>query len=779
MASEKSSSDRRGQRDQPTVGNITDSDAIAIGSGATAIKTGDVHVDSGGVFLIVGDGHRMPLRAEPEVSPARPGETLALIAQFDGDGQSSWKIEERVYQAVKDTISRLNANGLRVARVRNVIVESGDDAKAREIAASCGAAMIIWGWYDQVGFTPRFTMTTPSTTERTLSELPEIMVDTSDHEFRQYMFRGLADQMAFLATLTVGQLLYWDHRYAEALAAFDLTIAHAEATQVPAPQLALVHFYRAFLLATRNHDVTGAASGFASATELDPNFTQAFYNLGDAQYFLKQYDAAIASHSRALELNPNHLYALLGRGDSYMQLEQYDAAISDYTAALDIRPWTRTYIARARAFELSGRKKLAQGDYYQARELDPFCDVAEGRLKPPSVRGQGKMRSVEYDLEHAPGPTFVASYETALRILGRATPPPIQTAASEDTEAVQLAQLLARVERSTGFYFESLPRGEESDFEEAGRSLPRVLLNDGPDYAQTAAVLDLLYRYAPMISHQGVRDLIREILLLPTLRARFGDRLLESLELFTREGFFYSTGLRILGRPLLTPLSTPVVTVDRDAQHIAALLNRLLPGRGTRRLHDERHSERSEAAKALIRGLEEIDSLADHLADDEYFIDSLQELRKSSSKIRSAVESLFVFPPLREKLGARALLVIDLLCSQDPFYDKALKALGRPLVPPTPREANASIPEASLSADPEAQQLAGLLRALHKASRSADDRLTRAAESLERAITWADADPNWYRKEVQIIRQAGRAPRAALQAVLNFPGLREKWGMLA
>jgi tetratricopeptide (TPR) repeat protein len=533
MTSEQPSGDQRRLGDQPTVGNITHSDAIAIGSGATAIKTGDIHVDQRGMFLVINGGRRMPLRSAPDVVSAQHGETLALIAEFDGDGQSNWKIEERIYQAVTDAIAQLKADGLRVARVRNVIVESGDDAKARHIATLCGAAIIIWGWYDQVGFTPRFTMTAPEQVEGAPLDFAEVMVDTNDHTFRQYMFRGLAEEMAFLAMFAVGQLLYWDHRYTEALVAFDRTIAHAETKQVAAPELALAHFYRGFLLATRQHDIASAADAFRRATELDPTFVQAFYNLGDAQHYLTQYDAAIAAHSCVLALNPQHLYALIRRGDSYMHIKQYDAAINDYTAALNIRPWTRIYLARARAFELSGREKLAQGDYYQARALDPFCDVARERLKPPSVRGTGKGRSIIYDLEHAPGPAFVSSYETALRILGRSTPPRTHTVASEDTEAVQLAQYLARIEQHTGFHFEAIPSDKESAFEEAGRSLPRVLLNDGSDYAETMKLLDLLYRYAPALDHSfgddGVRDLIRKILLLPTLRTRFGERLLKAL----------------------------------------------------------------------------------------------------------------------------------------------------------------------------------------------------------------------------------------------------------
>ncbi|MEV4535210.1 tetratricopeptide repeat protein [Asanoa sp. NPDC049518] len=515
-----------------SVGDITGSDAVAIGSGAVAIKTGNLHVEAGGVLMLGVDGRRIPVRSTPEVTPAQPGETVALIAQFDGHGQTAWKIEERIYRAINDAISRLVVDNLRVARVRNVVVESGDDAKAREIASACGAAMIIWGWYDEVGFTPRLTMTAANRVEGEPADLPEVMVDAGDRAFRHYMFRGLADELALLATLAVGQLLYWDRRYTEALAAFDRAIAEAQTRQEP--QLALAHFYRGFILATRQHDVASAAAAFERAGELDPGFAQAHYNLADARCAQLRYKDAILAYTRALQANPGHLFALIGRGNAHLEAKRYDRAIEDFTAALNIRPWTRIYLARAQAFERSGRRKLAQGDYYRARELDPFCDTAKERLKPPRYRGEGKLRSAHYDLEHAPGPTFVASYETALRILGRATPPATQTEPSEDAEAVELARCLAEIENHTVFAFEAIPTPEQLAYEEAGARLPFVLLTDGPDLTNTEALLNVLYRSSPQ--GWGVRDLIHDLLTLPTLQVRFGTKMLAALKLSVREG---------------------------------------------------------------------------------------------------------------------------------------------------------------------------------------------------------------------------------------------------
>jgi hypothetical protein len=375
----------------------------------------------------------------------------------------------------------------------------------------------------------------------------------------------------------------------------------------------------------------------------------------------------------------------------------------------------------------------------------------------------GKERSVVYDLERAPGPAFVSSYETALRILGRSVPSPAQTAAGEDAEAVALAQFLARIEDRTSFDFEAEASREESAFEKAGRGLPAVLLNDSPSRERTAATLDLLYQHSlargPSYA-DDVHELIREMLLLPTLRTRFGARLLDSLELFAREGRFYATALRLLGRPLLPPSPEAPATADHDARFVAGLLSRLQPDRF------------GYEARAFVDELERRTIAAEpqHGFDLEYFLDGFQALRRSNPRVRSAVEELVSFPPLRERLGAGEIQVLDLFRAQDPFYDLALKALGRPLFPAGPQE--------HLSADPEAAQLAGLLRALREASPSADYRKGGAADRLEKGLTWAEADPAWYREEAQILDRAGKDTRAALRALLGFPALRAKWGAL-
>ncbi|HID19571.1 MAG TPA: tetratricopeptide repeat protein, partial [Methanophagales archaeon] len=66
---------------------------------------------------------------------------------------------------------------------------------------------------------------------------------------------------------------------------------------------------------------------FNKAIELDPNYARAYYNRGNAYYYLKQYERAIEDYNKTLELDPNYAYAYNNRGNAYSDLMQYERAI--------------------------------------------------------------------------------------------------------------------------------------------------------------------------------------------------------------------------------------------------------------------------------------------------------------------------------------------------------------------------------------------------------------------------------------------------------------------
>jgi hypothetical protein len=159
---------------------------IVIGEGITLVKTGNIEVGPGGVLTVNVNGRKQAWAGEIIAAvAARAGEILVLIAEFDGDGQSDWKIEERIQKAIQIELNRLESGSIRVVRLRNLVIEDGDEEKARSLAESYGAAMLVWGWYDKVGFSPRFTVAPKTTLENPTPDLAEILIDAADRAFRQ------------------------------------------------------------------------------------------------------------------------------------------------------------------------------------------------------------------------------------------------------------------------------------------------------------------------------------------------------------------------------------------------------------------------------------------------------------------------------------------------------------------------------------------------------------------------------------------------------------------
>jgi len=71
-------------------------------------------------------------------------------------------------------------------------------------------------------------------------------------------------------------------------------------------------------------------SDYEQAIKLDPNYTEAYYNLGNANQRLNDYESAVVNYSQAIELNPNHTEAYWGRGNSYYNLGKFSESLADF-----------------------------------------------------------------------------------------------------------------------------------------------------------------------------------------------------------------------------------------------------------------------------------------------------------------------------------------------------------------------------------------------------------------------------------------------------------------
>jgi tetratricopeptide (TPR) repeat protein len=125
-----------------------------------------------------------------------------------------------------------------------------------------------------------------------------------------------------------------------------------------------------------------AIASFKKALELKPNYTSAYNNMGAAQVKKGDYDAAIVSYQKALELKPGYAVAYNNMGIAYRKKGDYDAAIASYQKALEIEPTYR--FAKENLSEL----------YLTTERFDKAMELARKLLKEKDVQ-QGDILAMK------------------------------------------------------------------------------------------------------------------------------------------------------------------------------------------------------------------------------------------------------------------------------------------------------------------------------------------------------------------------------------------------
>ena len=114
---------------------------------------------------------------------------------------------------------------------------------------------------------------------------------------------------------------------------------------------------------------------FTRATKADPNYSDAFNNLGFAYEKLGLFDTAISFYKKALSnlLYPTPDKAYIGMGNSYYRLGRYEDAISSYKEAIKRAPnLSLPYMRMALCYNALGRYGDASTAMTYAITLDPF-----------------------------------------------------------------------------------------------------------------------------------------------------------------------------------------------------------------------------------------------------------------------------------------------------------------------------------------------------------------------------------------------------------------------
>jgi tetratricopeptide (TPR) repeat protein len=304
--------------------------------------------------------------------PASPDELLVLLAEFDNQSQDkNYNATGRIRTRLEEELKKSNITNARFVVAPTV----NSHNEARALGRRHNAVFVIWGYYDDAGFNPYFTIIRESPKPLVKTELKEIPAEL--REFNLYIRESLPAHMAYFATFTLGQLYYGDKKYDEALRSFDVALANLEqarrVAQVPQPEGSeSLYFYRGYIHGAIKRDFDQALSDYTKVIELDPKLAQAYNNRGLTYVNKGNLDQALSDYAQAIELDPKNATTYNNRGIAYYTKGNLDQAIADFNKAIDLdSKGAQAYYNRGIAYYTKGNLDQALRDYNKAIDLDP------------------------------------------------------------------------------------------------------------------------------------------------------------------------------------------------------------------------------------------------------------------------------------------------------------------------------------------------------------------------------------------------------------------------
>jgi Ca-activated chloride channel family protein len=115
-----------------------------------------------------------------------------------------------------------------------------------------------------------------------------------------------------------------------------------------------------------------AVGAYKQAIKQKPDYSEAYYNLGDAYFQLSLYKEAIDAYKRAVKYQADFAPTHNNMGTAYFKLGEHKKAIDAYKEAIRLDPKTSvTYYNLAATYLVRGNKKAALVQHKILQSLDP------------------------------------------------------------------------------------------------------------------------------------------------------------------------------------------------------------------------------------------------------------------------------------------------------------------------------------------------------------------------------------------------------------------------
>ena len=129
-------------------------------------------------------------------------------------------------------------------------------------------------------------------------------------------------------------------------------------------------------------NIDEAINNYDKAIELNPNYTEAYFNKGICLSNQQKKEEAIEVFNKAIEIANNDAELYLNRGYCFFSLKNFRKAIKDFNKAIQLRPnFSEAYCRKAACYQEMKKEEEAILEYKHAIEInDPRHIIAKTKI---------------------------------------------------------------------------------------------------------------------------------------------------------------------------------------------------------------------------------------------------------------------------------------------------------------------------------------------------------------------------------------------------------------
>lgn len=280
-----------------------------------------------------------------DFTPAAPGEILFIVAEFKGKAPDSIDIQNHIRNGLDQMLP------LDTVRIANTKLVMHNDDEAKKLLLASQAHAVVWGWQDQITLTCHLDVAqNPKQVESLRQVYVRRATKTDFDEFKFKIAFEVPDRLSFVAQLLVGYLWYWRDNYENSASVFEACLQTPTDSSVHNFNRWIIYYYLGYSYVQLTH-WSKAIGVFSKAIELNPKHVKSLINRGLAYHCLNNITAAENDYRTATELDPDAADAYYNWACLAATQGNDEEAIEYLKKAIELDPNQRAFACDDEDFE--------------------------------------------------------------------------------------------------------------------------------------------------------------------------------------------------------------------------------------------------------------------------------------------------------------------------------------------------------------------------------------------------------------------------------------------